>query len=488
MKKFWTVTGGLFVALMLLIAFKTVTYTSLQKRETPNNGIRFNSDAPKHLSKAITYQTVSRENGLPIDSSAFQDFVKFLIRTYPLTFSRLETETFSDFSMLLTWKGRHTSLKPIILTAHFDVVPAKNPEHWLHEPFSGKNDGTYIWGRGSLDDKASLISILEAIEQLLTENYCPNRTLYLAFGHDEETGGKKGAQIIAKTLKKRHIRADFILDEGMAVVRNTVPLIQQPVALIGTSEKGHASIRLSVETKEGHASTPEDETAVSILVKALNKLSNHRNKAEICPSVKDFFRYLGPEMPWFTRTVFANTWLFEKILLGIYKATPSGRALVTTSITPTMLRAGEKSNVVPAKAEAVLDVRMLPGNTVASVLKNINTVIADPRVHASLLEWADNPTPTSPIFSFGFDVLQKTIGQVYPEAIVAPALMLASSDSRNYCAICKNIYRFAPLYIDSKDLSRIHGTNERINIHSFFRGINFYYRLIKNGSSPQVIK
>jgi len=471
---------GLLFILLLIIAFKTGTFSSRQIKSPPAKTLDFGISAIEHLSKAISYPTISYEHYLPIDTAAFKGYQQFLFKAYPLVNSRLKKELFSEFSLLYTWKGSDPTLKPIILMAHMDVVPAIDSATWTNPPFSGKVDGTYIWGRGSLDDKASMISIYEAVERLLNENYQPIRTIYFAFGHDEEIGGTRGAQVIASTLKKRGIHAEFILDEGMAITQEMIPMITKPVALIGTSEKGQMSLTLTVEMKGGHASTPEKETSITVLNKALNKVFTFPMKTGIDGSVNDFIRYIGPEMPWYAKTLFANAWLFKKVLIKIYQGTASGNALVSTTAAPTILRAGSKANVLPKKAEAVINFRMLTGETSAGIVQKLTHAISDNRVKLKVEEGAHEPTSASPVNTLGFKILQKTIGQVYPEAYVAPTLMLASSDSKNYSKISRNIYKFAPIYVTSDDMARIHGIDEKNSISHFNRGINFYYQLVKN--------
>jgi carboxypeptidase PM20D1 len=339
-----------------------------RKKVTPEPILDFGRPAVEHLSQAIAFPTISSEMNQPVDTAVFRAFHRFLAVTYPKVHATLKKETFSEFSLLYTWEGRNKTLKPIILMAHLDVVPAGDPDLWKHAPFSGDINGTQVWGRGAMDDKASMISILEAVERLLSEKIRPERTLYLAFGHDEEIGGTRGAQVMASELEKRGVLAEYILDEGMAITRGMVPMVRKPVALIGTSEKGQMSVRLSVEMPGGHSSTPEKKTAISVLNKALGNVFTHPAKPHIAGSVKDFISYMAPEMPYYAKVLFANLWLFRHIVTGIYQITGSGNALVRTTVAPTILRAGTKANVLPTRAEAILNYRILPGEKSSEVL------------------------------------------------------------------------------------------------------------------------
>lgn len=480
MKKIGLIVLGLLLIFVLVIVFKTLTFSSMQQKSDAIGTIDFGPKPVEHLSRAISFPTISYERDKPIDSIAFEGYHQFIDETYPLVRSKLKKEIFSEFSLLYTWEGTDKTLKPIILMGHMDVVPAKDVAYWTHPPFSGKADKTYIWGRGSLDDKASMISILEAVECLLSENYQPKRTIYIAFGHDEEIGGSRGAKVMASTLEKRGVKAGYILDEGMAITQGMVPMIKKPVALIGTSEKGQMTVTLSVKMEGGHSSTPEKETAISVLSKALNKILEHPMKTGIEGSVNDFIRYIGPEMPWYAKIVFANTWLFRKIIINIYQGSASGHALIATTVAPTILRAGTKANILPEKAEAVLNFRILPGETSADIVRQLTKVLSDDRVVLTIEEGANEPSPVSPVNTPGFETIRKTIREVYPEALIAPTLMLASSDSKSYGKISRNIYKFAPIYVHKADMAAIHGVNERNSRISFNRGINFYYRLLQN--------
>jgi carboxypeptidase PM20D1 len=483
MKKVFRIVLGLILALLIIIIIKTITFKSLQIKSESATLPVFGKESVSNLAKAITFPTISNAINLPIDTIAFKGYLSFLSEAYPLIHSKLKKETFSCFSQLYTWEGKNTTLKPVILTAHMDVVPAVGVDSWTHPPFSGANDGTYIWGRGTLDDKAEMISILEAVERLLSENYQPERTIYLAFGHDEEIMGVNGAAVIAAALKDRGVEAEFVLDEGSFVIVGLVPMISSPVALVGTSEKGYLSAGITVEMEGGHSAYPEKETAITVLTKALNSISDNQMDARISEPVNDFIRYIGPEMPFYAKAIFANRWLFNGIILNIYKGSRTSNALVRTTTVPTILNAGVKDNVIPTKAEAVINFRILPGETSSDVMRHLKTVIADDRVKTSMLEGFNEPSPVSPVDVYGFKSILKTIRQVYPEALVAPTLMIAASDSRKYINVCKNIYNFAPIVVYPEDLARTHGIDERNKIEDFTRGIGFYYLLIKNSSN-----
>jgi carboxypeptidase PM20D1 len=483
MKKIFRLLLGLIVVLLIIIIIKTILFTSKQVNTESVVQPDFRKESADNLSKAVTFPTISYTPDSPVDTSAFEGYHRFLSEAYPLIHSKLKKETFSDFSLLYTWQGKDLTLKPVILCAHMDVVGAEDPNLWTKPPFSGENDGTFIWGRGTLDDKAEMISILEAVEKLLAENFQPVRTIYLAFGHDEEILGLKGAAVIASALKARGVNAEYVLDEGYAVTKGIVPMISKPVALIGTSEKGYLSVNLSVMLAGGHSAYPKKETSMTVLVKALNNIINNQMKAEISEPINDFIRYIGPEMPFYAKAIFANKWLFKGVILKIYQGSSTSNALVSTTTALTIINAGSKDNVIPLKADAVVNFRILPGETTADVMEHLKNVISDERVIITEQEGFSNPKSVSPVNVFGFKTILTTIRQVYPEALAAPTMVVVGTDSKHYTDVSKNIYNFAPIVLTSEDLARTHGLNERNKIEDFIRGIFFYYQLIKNSNN-----
>jgi carboxypeptidase PM20D1 len=480
MKKILRLLIWLIVMLLIIIIIKTLLFRSLQVQTEKVAFSLSGNESVDHLSGAVRFATVSYSINSPVDTAAFSGYIDFITKTYPLISTKLTREIFNNFSILYTWKGKNPALKPVILMAHYDVVPPGDTASWEKGPFSGADDGKFIWGRGTLDDKAAMISILEAVEKMLSEGYEPERTFFLSFGHDEEIGGLRGAMTIAKALKTRGVEAEYVLDEGMAVTMGMVPMMKKPVALIGTSEKGYLSVKLTVEMPGGHSSTPEKESAVIVINKAIYDLVNRQMKAKISGPVNDFIRYIGPEMPFYAKAIFANKWLFNGILLNIYQGSASGNALVRTTTAPTIIQAGIKDNVIPAKAEAVINFRILPGESSSDVLKHIEKTVNDKRVKISpFTEEISEPAPVSPSDTKGFMNIFTVLKQIYPEASVAPTMMVGSSDSKHFSVVSENIYRFAPIVVTSEDMARIHGLNERSAIEDFKRGIGFYYQLIK---------
>jgi carboxypeptidase PM20D1 len=479
MKNALKILGLIILVLIVLLVVKTAIYPSKQLNVEPVKMIEIGNKSLQNLSKAISFKTISHENYSLTDTSQFVQFHAFLDSIYPLIFKNLEKEIHGNYALLYKWPGKNTDLKPLIFLAHQDVVPVVE-ENWEKAPFSGEIDDEFIWGRGTLDDKGSMISILEAVERLLEEGVIPERTVYLAFGDDEEVGGNDGARVMAKILRNRGVEAEMVLDEGMSITSGIVPMISEPVALIGTSEKGYLSLELTSECAGGHSSIPESETAISILSKALVKITENQPAPEFTPPVKAFLSYIGPEMSWPVRIVFANQWLLGGVLKNIYTSSGTGNAAVRTTTAPTMFMAGIRENVLPTEAKATVNFRLLPGDSSEKVIARLNKVINDERISVRVLGNSVEPANVSPVDCEAFNQLNKTIKESFENTYVAPVLMVARSDSYHYSEVSPNVYRFAPYQSTSEDLERIHGDNERILIENFEAMINFYYRLVKN--------
>ena len=482
MKKFIKL---LFLGLLLFaiyLIYNALTFKSRQITVAKTNPILVDTSAKQHLSEAIQIKTVSNENPEDMDTSEFDKFALFIKDTYPLTDSLLSKKTFNSYSQLYTWQGTNNSLKPIVLMAHLDVVPVidKNRSSWEHKPFGGEIIDNTIWGRGAIDDKVSVIGILEAVESLLKRGFTPQRTIYLAFGHDEETGGLNGALAIANYLENEQITAEFVLDEGGVITQDLVPGIEKDVAIIGISEKGAISIKLSVEIEGGHSSMPAKETAIDVISTAITKLKRNPLKAHISESLQGFIDFVGPEMTYPNKLVFANSTIFESIITGIYEKNASTNAMVRTTTAPTIFNSGVKENVIPLNASATVNFRILPGETSKTVIEHVKQTIDDSRIKLNYSEFFSEPSKVSPTDSYGFKTIQKTIGETFGDIIVSPTLVVAGTDSKHFKNVSDNIYRFLPIHINPENIKSFHGINERISVNDFENSVRFYVHLIQN--------
>ncbi|HXC04206.1 MAG TPA: M20 family peptidase [Bacteroidia bacterium] len=473
------------LALLCLIAVllvRMMLYPSRQIHVPPVIPREIGDDGIARLAGAVQFRTVSYDDSAQADTAAFAHLIHYLIQTYPLTTANLHPEKVSGSSLLYCWKGSDAGLQPMLLIGHMDVVPAADEEKWEHPPFGGEVAQGYIWGRGTLDDKVNVVSILEAVESLLKQGYKPKRTIYLGFGQDEEVGGKYGALRIVDVLKLRKVKAGFLLDEGLMIARGLVPGISKDVALIGIAEKGYMSLELTVDAEAGHSSLPPKETAIGILATAVSRLENNPMPADFCEPVNEFLDHIGPEMPFFNKLVFANRWLFKPLIIHKYESTSAGRSVVRTTTAATEFHSGVKENVIPGHARALVNFRILPGQTSEEVISRVSRIISDERIHLKRVGHGNEPSAVSDYRSEGYATIQKTIAQTFPEALISPSLVVAATDARHYAPVADNLYRFIPITVKAEDLSRIHGLNERIAIADFKNCIRFFEQLIRNAN------
>lgn len=436
-------------------------------------------DAAARLSEALRFPTVSATDG-NVDAQAFLDLHAYLERSFPLAHGAMQREIVAGYSLLYTWPGTDPALTPVLLAAHLDVVPAAD-EGWTRPPFAGRIEDGYVWGRGAMDDKAALLALLEAVEHLAAQGLQPQRTVYFAFGHDEEVGGNAGAAAIARLLHARIAELEAVFDEGLLVTDGILPGLDRPAALIGTAEKGYADVELLVQGEGGHSSMPPRETAVGVLARALDRLQRNRFPATLTEPVGAMSRDLAAYMPFGQRLALANLWLFEPLVLAGLAQSPATDALIRTTTAPTLLQGGTKANVLPRQARAVINFRVLPGETVASVTERVRAVVADERVQIRLqTQTAVDPSTVSRTDAWGYAVLARTVRETFGEVAVAPSLVIPATDSRHYAPLARDVLRFRPMTVKKTDLARFHGIDERIAVDDYARMIRFYVRLLEN--------
>ncbi|MDD5648103.1 MAG: M20/M25/M40 family metallo-hydrolase, partial [Dehalococcoidia bacterium] len=340
----------------------------------------------------------------------------------------------------------------------------------------------YIWGRGALDCKSSLLAQLEAVEYLVKNGFKPGRAIYLGYGCDEEPQGSKGAVKIAEYLRTQGEQFEYIHDEGDLIVSGSVPGVSKPVALIAIAEPGVVYMELSAEAEGGHAGAPPRQTAVAVVAAAITKLGQ---KPFPCHGTAKIFSYVGPEMTMPYKMIFANTWLFGPIIKAKLAAQTTTDATQRTVVTPTVFQgSAERATMLPTHASAVVRFGIIPGENIDFVMQRVKTVINDPRVKVELYSGFvnQNPSPVSRTDTWAFQTFNKSIREIFPDVIVAPHVSIGRQDCYRYNDLSSNILRFAPQRISGKELILFHGYNERISINNFGEMIDFYIQLMKNSA------
>ncbi|WP_019989232.1 M20 family peptidase [Rudanella lutea] len=485
MKKIVTILAGGLLGLIALLLVNTFRFSSKQLTDVPpapalNN---FSPDsAAARLAEAIRCRTVSYTDYSLTDTTQFDKFIALIRRQFPRLHSRLTLQTVNQYGLLYTWTGKNPALPPVLLLGHYDVVPViQGTERlWKRPPFAGLIEGGYVYGRGTVDDKTTVMGLLEAVEYLLGTNYQPDRTVMLAFGQDEETLGQRGAQSIAALLEKQGVRPAMVIDEGGTVKMDGIPGFEKPVALVGIGEKGYVSLELTATGEGGHSSMPPRQTSIGIVAAAVAKLEQNPFPARLDAGIEQLFGYVGPEMGFGNRLVFANVWLFAPVVKQILSGSTAGDATQRTTTAATIMRAGQKDNVLPIDATVTVNFRILPGETAQTVTERVKQVIDDERVSVTVLGKLNNPSSLSDPDAPAFGQLHRSIRAVFPEAVVAPYLMLGATDARFYRSICPNVYRFMPIRMTDETLKLPHGTNERVSVKDYADMVRFYVTLIQN--------
>ncbi|NRB39974.1 MAG: M20/M25/M40 family metallo-hydrolase [Pseudomonadales bacterium] len=488
MKKLYIAIVILFVVLVTVIIINTVSYQSRQMIVAPVAPVATiavdANKAAQRLALAIQLPTISNQQVDVFNAKALLQLHGLIERQFPLVAAQLERRVINNYSLLYQWPGANPDLKPVTFLAHMDVVPAEveSLTLWSYAPFSGTLAEGFIWGRGAMDDKSSMYALLEAVEHLLAQSFVPQRTLYLAFGHDEEVGGAQGAAKIAEYMQEKSIHSLFTLDEGMVIVDAQLSPAKQATAIVGIAEKGYVSVSLTAKAQGGHSSIPDKISAIGLLAEAILALEENQMPASLDGPSGKMFEFIGPEMTGVQKMVFANRWLFNQVILSSLLAKKSTAALIRTTTAVTLLQAGVKENVLPSQATAVVNFRILPGNDAQQVLAHVSKVIDNDNVSisftknsvkkpASLVSASDTPE---------FLMLEKTVKQIFPNTLFTPGLVLGGTDSRHYETVADNNYRFLPYQVSNEDLARVHGVDERLSIKAYGQMIQFYRQLMLN--------
>jgi carboxypeptidase PM20D1 len=447
----------------------------------PADDVAIPAGAAERLGSAIRIPTISADDDAAFNAGAFADLHAYLQSAFPRLHSRLQRETVATHSLLYTWPGSDPTLKAILLVGHMDVVPVEpgTEDTWQEEPFGGRIADGYIWGRGAIDNKSTVVGTLEAVEMLLAEGFRPRRTVYLAYGHDEEVGGISGAGEIAALLESRGVELEMVLDEGGVIGDGVLPGITAPVALVGIAEKGFVTLELSARVSGGHSSLPPRQSAVGIVSAAVAKLEKNLMPARLEGPTQELFNRIGPRFPIAQRAAFANLWLTRPLVTRQLEDRPATNAMVRTTTAPTIFQAGTKDNVLPSYARAVVNFRILPGDSIAGVVEHTERVVRDNRVEVKPAgRFSAEPSAVSSTNSVAFRSLERSIRSVAPDVVVAPYLVVVVTDARHYSSLSSSIFRFLPLRLTSRDLERMHGVNERIGIGEYEKAIRTYRQII----------
>ncbi|MEY4052581.1 MAG: hypothetical protein RIR64_1566 [Bacteroidota bacterium] len=473
-----TKIAGLIIGSLLLVV---ITKTILNKPVLENQNVSLTAlptDAIKHMTEAIQIATETPNDAFEYDSAVFYSYRKLIEKNYPLVHQQLSRTVIDSFNYIYKWQGTDTTKLPMVLMAHYDVVPveASAIKLWHAKPYGGEVKDNYIWGRGVLDDKSSMISLLEATEAQLKAGFIPSQTIYLCFGADEESNGR-GAAAMVKYFESKKQRFDMVVDEGGEISTEDNKNIRQPIASVGVGEKGYVTLVLSVQRAGGHSSIPEKSSSIGILSKALHTIEENQIPTRITPPIKAYLERISSyNSNFFEKMQLSNLWLFEKWVLHNMTQNRSSNALVRTTLVPTVVNSGVRDNVIPTFATAMVNSRILPGETPNTVKAYVEKIVNDTNVKISIYpNYETMPSTTTEINSAAFKRVESAIHAVVKDVVVAPMLMVGATDSRNYRTLSDGVINFTPL----TDAKGYHGIDERMLISDYEKCFNYYTFLIK---------
>lgn len=428
----------------------------------------------KSLSELVKIETISSR--FDENRSKFYRFHEELEKMFPLIHKNLEKHVFNG-SLLFKWKGK-SDRDPILLMSHHDVVEAGG--QWKHEPFSGDIADGAVWGRGTVDTKASLFCFLTAAEELLAEGFTPACDVYLASSCTEEWSGE-GAPLTVKYLKEQDVHLSMLIDEGGMIIEEPIGGVKGTYAMIGVLEKGYGDLRFTAKSSGGHASAPTKNTPLPRLGAFMQDVEKHNPfKVEFNATVQEMFRRFAPNMAFGMKFVFRNLWLFGPLLKKLMPAiSPAGAAMLQTTIAFTMASGSGGLNVLPQEAYVTGNLRFIPHQGTDESIEVISQVAKKHNIETEVI-YKDYPCPIVDYNGKPFKLVEETIHKIYPGIGVCPYTMTGGTDAKYYTEICENALRFAPLYINGQQYASIHGLNENINCDSLPLGVDFYKSIIQN--------
>ncbi|MFX4287402.1 M20/M25/M40 family metallo-hydrolase [Janibacter sp. G349] len=432
------------------------------------------------LREILRLPTVASEDPDLTDPAPFVELHSRLREHFPLTHEVGEVIDVPPHALLIRVPADPASptaaADPVVLMAHMDVVPLGDETLWTHPSLAAEVVDGVIWGRGTLDDKGQLVAVIAAVESLLADGRRPARDVWLSFGSDEEVMGSS-AQRAVEVLRAREVQPWFVLDEGGAVASEAFPGVTRPLGVVGVSEKGVLSLRLTASGRGGHASRPAKGGPAARVAAAITRLERHPFPAHVSPATLEMLRRLAPHLPRPLRPVVERADRFPGALARLLVAAgPEAATLARTTVAVTTLTGSPAINVSPTSVVAGLNLRIAVGETTADATTRIRRVVG-PDIDIEVAD-AHEPSPLSPVDDPAFALLERTITEVFAEAVPVPYVMYAATDARHFTAICERVYRFAPFRMSADQREAIHSYDERLGVEDFLDGIRWYRALL----------
>lgn len=507
MKKLIFIIISLLILLIIIVLIKTFTYSFKKVSANTTSGWKMIKDdsAIQRLSGGLKIPTVSSGELGDFNYSTFDTIKEYIKNSYPLVYQNAEFAEVNTYGLVFRLKGSNPSLDPILFLSHTDVVPpgdaevkdktenifrpddqplpavSEVSEEWDFGPFSGAVANGRIYGRGSIDMKGMLFSLLESMNNVIKTKYIPQRDIYLAFGFDEEVGGQQGAVKIAEYFRNKNVQFDAVYDEGGLILeKGSVTGISSDIAVIGCAEKGFLSVKIKVKGLGGHSSMPPAESAIGKAAVIMQRLESGQMKPEVTPIINQFFINVGGSMSFISRMAIANQWLLKPVLLSQLTKNNSTNALVRTTTALTMMKGSDAPNVLSPEVEFIVNFRLLPGNTVKDVKEHIANATKGFDVEIEEIDSVKEASAVSSSNTRAFQMIEAAIKEIYPTAIATPYLTVGATDAYKYQIVSKNIYRFMPIKINNAEKQSIHSTNEYLSIENYMKMIHYFEFIMRN--------
>ncbi|MEM8979160.1 MAG: M20/M25/M40 family metallo-hydrolase [Pseudomonadota bacterium] len=427
-------------------------------------------------SEAIQFRTISHPLGAPDRPEDYQQFLDWVGTAFPHATKAMTRAVVSGFTPIYHWPGRSSDTGAVLFSGHYDVVPIEGD--WSQDPWAGDIIDGYVWGRGTVDMKSGVVTMLHAMDQLAQSGFQPEKDIYLALTQDEEIGGKGGAAAVAQYMLDQGIKIDWTLDEGSFVLRDMLSGIDNDIAMINLAEKGYMTVRITALADGGHSSMPQNDNAIARLADAITTLQTHQVPGGLDGVSEAMFDTLAPHMGFVERVLFGNRWLFDPVLERVLSGTNTTNAMLRTTTAPTMLQGSTTENVLPQAASVTINFRLHPRDTPDTILEHIKAHLPDENFELEVLT-AREASPVASEDDATFAHLARAARQVFGDVVVVPGLTVGGTDSSHYAVLTDNSYRFLPFVATSEDVAMLHAADERISVENLVRAVQYYQLLIK---------
>lgn len=434
----------------------------------------------KHLSEMVQFPTISTINDEQTDWQVFDQFHHYLAETYPLIHSKMEVINIGNASLLYHLKSSHPEHLPLLIMAHQDVVPTGDVSKWKYPPFSGKIADGKVWGRGSIDCKALLMSEMEAVEALLSKGFSPNYDLYIALGHNEEVSAdssRKGSKLTATYLKNKGVTLGCLFDEGGKILCGKDNGYSMDLAQVSLGEKAAIDFIIYKNGKGGHAMKPGKGTLLGSIGRAIAAIEANPLPYRLTPITEAQLKATADLQPASLKDIYANPRNHWDELCNLAQNDILLDGLLHTTFAVTMAKGSAVSNVLPTHAECTVNVRLLQGDTKGSIKKYLTSIL--PNDVSIFVKEGDDPHPAGSADSKEFKLLCDVLGKIYNNQIkIVPSLLLGGTDSKNYANICKNIFKFSGEY-NTSEFGQTHQIDEHIPTSVLSSSIKFLTEYLK---------